>query len=160
MSDTAEVQKIVDLINDAKIAMVTTTDETGKLVSRPLAVQNVEPDGDMWFFTHRDTSQASHVQGNRAVNISFSQRGTWISVSGTGQIVEDRAKAKELWSSEVEAWFPDGPDTPGLVFLRIDADSAEYWDAPGGAVTTAVQFIKAKSTGGNTAVGDNKTVEL
>ncbi|GAB3526799.1 pyridoxamine 5'-phosphate oxidase family protein [Arthrobacter monumenti] len=160
MTETEEVQKVVDLINDAKIAMVTTMDGTGKLVSRPLAVQNVEADGDMWFFTHRDTSQVTHVQGNPTVNVSFSQKGSWISVSGQGQVVEDRAKAKELWSAEVEAWFPDGPETPGLVFLRIDADSAGYWDTPGGAVTSAVQFIKSKTTGGKTDVGENKTVEL
>jgi general stress protein 26 len=160
MSDPADVQKTVDLINDAKIGMVTTLDEHHQLVSRPLAVQRVEADGDMWFFTHRDTSQAAHVARNPKVNVSFSQRGSWVSVSGAAEVIEDRAKAKELWNPMVEAWFPDGPETPGLVFLRVDADSAEYWDTPGGTVTTAIQFLKSKATGQQADIGTSKTVEL
>jgi general stress protein 26 len=160
MADKPDVQKVVDLINDTKIGMVATLDEGGKIVSRPLVVQQVETDGDMWFFTHRDTSQVSHVRSEPSVNVSFSQRDSWVSVSGVAEVVEDQAKAEELWNPMVEAWFPDGPATPGLVFLRVDADSAEYWDTPGGAVTTAVQFIKAKAGKGNTSIGESGTVEL
>lgn len=150
----------MDLINDSHIGMFATVDEDRRLVSRPLALQEVESDGDMWFFTHRETSQVSHVARDPRVNISFSHQDAWVSVSGEAEVVEDLAKAKELWNSAVEAWFPDGPETPGLVFLRVNADSAEYWDTPGGTVATAIQFVKTKATGERMDVGENRTVEL
>ena len=59
----------------------------------------------------------------------------------------DAAKKRELWNSVVEAWFPDGPDDDGVVLLKVEADSAEYWDSPGGRVATAISFAKAKLTG-------------
>lgn len=160
MSESADVQKVVDLINDGNIGMLTTINEDQQLVSRPLALQEVESDGDMWFFTHRDTSQVAHARRDPRVNISFSQRDAWVSVSGEAEVVEDVAKAKELWNPAVEAWFPDGPETPGLVFLRVDADSAEYWDTPGGTIATVVQFVKSKAKGDRPDVGESRTVEL
>jgi general stress protein 26 len=42
--------------------MFTTINEAGALVGRPLAVQDVEDDGDMWFFTGEGTSQVSHIR--------------------------------------------------------------------------------------------------
>ncbi len=160
MSETVDVQKVVDLINHSNIGMLTTINEDQQLVSRPLALQEVESDGDMWFFTHRDSSQVAHARQDARVNISFSQRDAWVSVSGEAQVVEDTAKAKELWNAAVEAWFPDGPETPGLVFLRVDADSAEYWDTPGGTMTTVIKFAKSKATGEQPDVGENRTVDL
>ncbi|WP_460455283.1 pyridoxamine 5'-phosphate oxidase family protein, partial [Arthrobacter monumenti] len=153
MPENTDVQKVVELINDSNIGMLTTINEDQQLVSRPLAVQQVESDGDMWFFTHRDTTQVAHAQTDPRVNISFSQRDAWVSVSGEAQVVEDTAKAKELWNAAVEAWFPDGPETPGLVFIRVNAESAEYWDTPGGSMATVVKFIKSKTTGGHPNVG-------
>ena len=51
MSDTESISKVTDIINDSHIGMFTTINEEGALVSRPLAVQEVKDDGDMWFFT-------------------------------------------------------------------------------------------------------------
>ena len=51
MSDAESISKVTDIINDSHIGMFTTINEAGALVSRPLAVQDVKDDGDMWFFT-------------------------------------------------------------------------------------------------------------
>ena len=53
MSDAESISKVTDIINDSHIGMFTTINEKGALVSRPLAVQEVKDDGDMWFFTPR-----------------------------------------------------------------------------------------------------------
>ena len=51
MTGAENISKITDIINDSHIGMFTTINEEGALVSRPLAVQDVKDDGDMWFFT-------------------------------------------------------------------------------------------------------------
>ena len=51
MQETESISKVTDIINDSRIGMLTTINEDGALVSRPLAVQEVKDDGDMWFFT-------------------------------------------------------------------------------------------------------------
>ena len=43
---TANIQHLASLIKDVEIAMLTTTQADGRLVSRPLGTQQVEFDGD------------------------------------------------------------------------------------------------------------------
>ncbi len=45
------------------------------------------------------------------------------------------------------------------MLIKVDGDSAEYWDTPG-AVATALSFVKAKATGERADVGQNEKVEL
>ncbi len=160
MSNAESISKVTDIINDSHIGMFTTINEKGALVSRPLAVQDVEDDGDMWFFTAEDTSQVAHIRANPAVNVSFGRNTEWVSVAGTAEVVTDRDKIHAMWNQVVEAWFPDGPDTPGVVLLRVDSDSAEYWTSPGGTAATVLQWIKSKATGSRMSVGTSETVEL
>jgi general stress protein 26 len=160
MSDATSISKVTDIINDSHIGMFTTINEDGALVSRPLAVQEVKDDGDMWFFTSAATSQVAHIQANPAVNVSFGKRTEWVSVAGTAEIVTDRQLIHDKWNQVVEAWFPDGPDTPEVVLLHVNSDSAEYWTSPGGTAATVLQWIKSKVTGSRLSVGESATVEL
>ncbi|HEY0638238.1 MAG TPA: pyridoxamine 5'-phosphate oxidase family protein [Pseudonocardiaceae bacterium] len=161
MSDDRDpVRTVAELAKDIRIAMVTTHDGQGRLVSRPMAQQEVEFDGDLWFFAERDSSAVTEVGADPRVNVALSSATTWISLSGTAEVVEDRAKAKELWNAWVGAWLPQGPDDPSVVLLRFRAESAEYWDTPGGRVASALSFVKAKVTGRRYEGGENETVRL
>ncbi|PRB43297.1 pyridoxamine 5'-phosphate oxidase [Arthrobacter sp. MYb23] len=160
MTEEQAISKVTDIINDSKIGMLTTVNESGALVSRPLAVQEVKDDGDMWFFTGLGTSQVAHVRQDPRVNISFGNKTEWVSVAGTAEVVTDRQKIHEMWNQVVEAWFPDGPDTPEVCLLRVDSDSAEYWTSPGGTAATVLQWVKSKVTNSRFSVGESGTVEL
>ncbi len=160
MSDAESISKVTDIINDSHIGMFTTINEKSALVSRPLAVQDVEDDGDMWFFTSENTSQVAHVRANPAVNVSFGKGTEWVSVAGDAEVVTDRQKIHDMWNQVVEAWFPDGPDTPEVVLIRVNSDSAEYWTSPGGTAATVLQWVKSKATGSRMSVGTSETVEL
>jgi general stress protein 26 len=160
MSDAESINKVTDIINDSHIGMFTTINEEGALVSRPLAVQEVKDDGDMWFFTSANSSQVAHIRANPAVNVAFGQRTEWVSVAGTAEVVTDRQLIHDKWNQVVEAWFPDGPDTPEVVLLHVDSDSAEYWTSPGGTAATVLQWIKSKVTHNRMSVGESGTVEL
>lgn len=155
-----ETNKVVSIINDIRVGMFTTLDEHGKLVSRPLVAQEVKDDGDLWFFTARGTSQVGQIALNPRVNVSFASRSSWVSIAGEAEVIDDLTKARELWNPIVEAWFPDGPETPGLVMIRVDSDSAEYWDTPGGMVTTVLQWATSRITGERIQAGESHTVEL
>jgi len=160
MPETENISKVTDIINHSHIGMFTTINEAGALVSRPLAVQDVKDDGDMWFFTGEGTSQVAHIAADPRANVSFGKRTEWVSVAGTAEVIRDRAKIRELWNQAVEAWFPDGPDTPEVVLLRVNSDSAEYWTSPGGTAATVLQWVKSKVTHSRMSVGESGSVEL
>jgi general stress protein 26 len=154
-----QTRKVADLIKDHRIAMLTTRDPFGTLVSRPMALQEVEFDGDLWFFAERGSRKVLHVGASPLVNVTVSGSGSWVSLTGEASVVEDVAKKRELWNAGAEAWLPQGPDDDSVVLVHVDAQSAEYWDTPG-RVATVLSFAKAKVTGERYSGGDNERVDL
>ncbi|MCO7218282.1 pyridoxamine 5'-phosphate oxidase family protein [Klenkia sp. PcliD-1-E] len=148
MTSTENQQHIADLVTKAKVAMLTTMTADGTHVSRPMALQEAEFDGDLWFFAHEDSAKVRQLRATPSVNVSFSDDGhhTWTSIAGTAQVVHDRAKAEQLYTKVLQAWFPQGLDTPGLTLIRIQADSAEYWEGPTSTVSYALQTLRAAVT--------------
>jgi general stress protein 26 len=164
MPDTdTPISHVAKLVERAKISMLTTMTAEGKHVSRPMGLQEVEFDGDLWFFASDDSAKAREIQANPQVNVSFSndKSSEWTSISGTAEVVHDRAKAEELWSAPLKAWFPDGLDTPGLALIKVHADSAEYWEAPSSKVVRLIGAARAAATGDpDKFPSTNETVEL
>ncbi len=151
------------LVKDARIGMLTTMTADGKHVSRPMAVQDVEFDGDLWFFTYADSDLVAQVRTHPQVNVSFSdaKQNAWTSIAGAAVRTDDPAKAKELWNPMLKAWFPDGLDTPNLTLVKVHAESAEYWDsAHSSNVLTLIGMAKAAVTGKQPDAGENETVRL
>ncbi|GAB3259042.1 pyridoxamine 5'-phosphate oxidase family protein [Kineosporia babensis] len=156
----AGVAKVAEIIKDVRIAMLTTIDDDGHLVSRPMAVQQVEFDGDLWFVSDGDARKVHQIQHGARTNVSFASNGAWLSVAGDAEVRHDRQKLEELWNPVLEAWFPDGPDMAGIALVKIHADTAEYWDAPGSKVTTLISYVKARVKGERAEVGENEVVDL
>jgi general stress protein 26 len=157
---TDDARTVADLMKGQRIGMLTTTDPQGTLISRPMALQEVEFDGDLWFFAERTSRKVQHVRTAPQVNVTVGSGSTWVSLTGTATVVDDAVKKRELWNGAVEAWFPDGPDDDAVVLLKVDATSAEYWNTPGGRVATLLSFAKAKATGQPYSGGDNEKVRL
>ncbi len=155
-----DINKLTDLARDIRIAMFTTVDGEGHFVSRPMAQQEIEFDGDLWFFSDRSSSAVAHIATNPHVGITLSSSDVWISIDGDAEIVEDQAKAKDLWNSWVEAWLPQGPEDPSVVLIKVNGHSAEYWDTPGGKVASVMSFVKSKVSGDTYDGGENKIVQL
>jgi general stress protein 26 len=142
-------EKVAELVHDAHISMFTTMTDGGKHVSRPMALQSVEFDGDLWFFTDQDSAKVQQISAHPEVNVSFinSKQSQWTSVSGTASVVHDRAKAEELWSPALEVWFSDGLDTPGLTLIKVDVESAEFWESSSSKVVQLIGAVRAAVTG-------------
>lgn len=152
-------RKVAELIKGERIAMLTSVGADGTLLARPMALQEVEFDGDLWFFAERGSRKVANVAAHPAVNVTVGSATTWVSLSGTAVVVDDLARKRELWNPFVEAWFPDGPEDPDVVLLRVVADGAEYWDTPG-RLATLISFAKSKVTGQRYEGGDNARVDM
>ncbi|MEO3769390.1 pyridoxamine 5'-phosphate oxidase family protein [Micromonospora sp. B9E7] len=152
--------RITELARAARICMLTTISLDGRQVSRPMGLQEVEFDGDLWFFAYTDSAKVRQLRVNPEVNVAFSDQKhhTWVSISGTATEGFDRARAERLWSPLLKAWFPGGLDTPGLTLIKVHATSAEYWDSPGGAVVDLLGYAKAAVTGRPPKAGENHEV--
>ncbi len=163
MSHDEGTAKVAQLVDDARIAMMTTMTPDGRHVSRPMALQEAEFDGDLWFFTYDDSDKARQLTQHDQVNVAFAdpKQSAWTSVTGRAEVVHDRQKAEELWSPMLEAWFPDGLETDGLALIKVHADTAEYWESSSSTVVRLIGAARAAVTGDpDKFPATNETVEL
>ncbi|MBA3600578.1 MAG: pyridoxamine 5'-phosphate oxidase family protein [Acidobacteria bacterium] len=155
------IKKVNDLIKAVQVAMLTTID-WGVLRSRPMQTQEAEFDGDLWFFTSTDTHKTDEIEKDRRVNVSYAapDSNTYVSVSGTAALVNDKEKIEELWNPIYKAWFPKGLDDPTLILLKVSVEQAEYWDSSSSTIVQVVGFVKALVTGERADGGDHGRVNL
>ena len=151
--------KVRKLIEDSRLAMLTSIDEDGRLVSKPMATQEVEFDGDVYFIAERSSHKVRNITRDPRVNVAYSSSSAWVSLSGEAEVLEDADKLSELWNTFTDAWLEGGPDNPENVLIKVTGGSAEYWDTPNSKVVQVVNLVKAKVTG-ERFEGDNETVDL
>ncbi|MEO8122919.1 MAG: pyridoxamine 5'-phosphate oxidase family protein [Burkholderiales bacterium] len=154
-----------NLIKDMRFAMFTTRHGNGHLHSRPMTTQNskVDEDQSLWFFASRSGQPVVDIGAEPVVNISFADPGkdTYVSVSGTAAVVDDRAKKQQLWSKMTEAWFPKGVDDPDLALVRVSIAHAEYWDVKENKAMQLFKMAKATITGKPpTSLGEHGEVRM
>ena len=163
MNDRAEnIRHLAELIQDVDIAMMTTVAKDGRLVSRPLGTQDVEFDGDLWFATECDSGKVDEIAAHPNVNVSYASKGknTYVSVAGRASIVRDRARIEALWSPAMKLFFPGGKDDPNLCLIRVEVDSAEYWDGPGTIMGKALYFALSAVTNDPGTLSENERIRL
>jgi general stress protein 26 len=122
----------------------------------------VDEEANLWFFTSSNSLKASEIESSPQVNASFSnpEESQYVSLSGTAELVTDRAKIKELWKPILKAWFPDGPEQSDLALLRVRVEKAEYWDSPSSTVAQVFSFVSAIVSGKQVEIGENKKIDV
>lgn len=158
-TDREAVEHVVELIKGQRTAMVTTRNEDGLLVSRPLACQESEFDGTVWFFCRAIGPLAAQVRADAVCNVAYTEEGRWVSLAGRGEIVHDVAKNKEMWSPFAKAYFGLEHDDPDVALLKVTTETAHYWDSPG-KVVQVNGLVKALATGGTAPEGDHAVVDM
>lgn len=158
-SNRRDQETAVGIMRDQRFCMLTTFAPEGELHSHPMTPQQVDDTGDAWFFLDNTSESAANLTADPRVNLAFGDGSSWLSVAGTGVLHDDRAKIEELWNPMVEAWFPEGKDSPDLRLLKIESGSAQFWDTPGGKVASVLSFVRTRATGQRPS-GHSDSVEM
>jgi general stress protein 26 len=150
-NQTADRDKLWELIKDIKFGMLTTRHADGHLHSRPMTTQNAHLDDDraLWLFMSRQSDSAADLQASPAVCMSYADTDddSYVCVSGTALVSNDAAKKQSLWSPMAKAWFPGGVDDPDLLLVRLDIEHADYWDVKESKIVQLWRMAAAAVTG-------------
>lgn len=52
----------------------------------------------------------------------------FITVEGRAELIHDKARFADHWTKDLDAWFKQGVDTPGLTLIKVHATRLHYWD--------------------------------
>lgn len=127
---------ISEKMRDIDFAMLSTRTEGGALSGRPMSNnRQVEFDGDSYFFTCEDKRSVADIRRDSNVGLTYQSKSGmlgmkpfFIAVEGRAELIQDKSRFAEHWTKDLDAWFKDGVDTPGLVLIKVAAQRLHYWD--------------------------------
>ena len=89
-TQTGDLTKLYELVEDLEIAMMTTRRRDGHLRSRAMATQRRAAGADLWFVTLADTEKLDDLAHDQHVNLAYYRDSNreWVSVSGLAKIFD------------------------------------------------------------------------
>jgi len=121
---------------DIDFAMLITKTKLGEISARPMSNNGeVDFDGDSYYFTWEDSRMTDDIERDPTVGLTFTgSKGLlgkpplFVSVEGTAELVREKAAFEPHWTKELDHWFKDGIDTPGVTMIAVRAKRVHYWD--------------------------------
>jgi general stress protein 26 len=130
------LRDISEKMRDIDFAILTTRTEGGALAGRPMSNnREVEFDGDAFFFTCDDARTVADIERDPQVGLGYQAKSGmlgmkpfFLTVEGRAELIRDKARFAEHWRKDLDAWFKQGIDTPGLTLIKVHAERLHYWD--------------------------------
>ena len=142
-SQRKDLKTIAETIEEAGVCMITTVDHNGGLSSRPMIVQELDEEGNLWFFAHANSNLMNEIRRIPVVNVTFTAgKEKFISALAIGYEAFDKAKMQQLWKPSFKKLFHGGSESDELTFLKLDLQEVEYWGTPHSPVFKIVDFVR------------------
>lgn len=133
---TMTLPELAKAMRDIDFAMLQTHTDGGEIAGRPMSNNaEVEYNGDSFYFSMEDTRTCDDIKRHPKVALAFQgntgllgKPGIMIAVEGRAELIRDKALFAEHWTKDIERWFEQGIDTPGLVLIKVHATRIHYWN--------------------------------
>lgn len=66
--------------------------------------------------------------GYQAKSGMLGMKPFFLTVEGRGELIRDKTAFAEHWTKDLDRWFENGIDTPGLMLIKVAAERLHYWD--------------------------------
>jgi general stress protein 26 len=161
MGEQDNIERVWDIIEEVGVCMLT-TQFAGGLRARPLEARPDRDAGLIFFVTDVHSAKEDEIRASSYVGLVFifPQDKAYLSITGRAHVMRDATKTKVFWRKTDELWWPGGPSDPDVCLLRIEPLTAELWDGPASAAVAIFEFAKARLTGEEPNLGENRKVTV
>ena len=156
------ISKIQKLAKDISICMFCTDLDQQPFSTRPMAVRDVDDEGNVWFISSASSHKNAEIKEDENVQLVFSNPSSsqFLSLYGKAAIYRDQEKIKKLWSPIANAWFEEGKKDPNVTVLKVDPSQAYYWDTQNGKMITLLKIAAAAVSGKDMDVGEQGKLDV
>ncbi len=125
------IDKIKELAEKAETCFFCTGIQEGmEIKTRPMALQQIDEEGNLWFLSASDSHKNHEISQNPAVqlfsrdlHIPIFYRYMEKHLSATIKI-----KIEQLWKPLLKTWFTEGKEDPRITVIQVTPSNGYYWD--------------------------------
>ena len=142
LSGGRAIEQLREIAKAADTAMFITQHEEFPLQARPMAVQEVDEEGTLWFLSASDSDNNIDLERDPRVTLLIANpdRYQFLQLSGRATIHRDRGLIEKHWTPFAEAWF-DGKDDPRVTVIAVHPEAGHYWTTENGKVVASVKML-------------------
>lgn len=147
---TKAIERIRRMIEDAPSCFFcTTAGSFGSKGARPMSVQKVDEEGNLWFLSASDSYKNQELLADPSVKLYFqsSAHAGFLMLAGRATISTDRKKIEELWQPVLKTWFTGGADDPRITVIKVTPSEGYYWDNKHGNFVAGVKMLIGAAIG-------------
>lgn len=129
------VAKMKELVKSAQTCFFCTNLKSNEQFStRPMAVQKVDDEGNLWFLSSVDSHKNEELKNNDTVQLLFQgdPHTDFMSIFGHATLSKDQEKIDELWDPILKTWFTEGKDDTRITVIKVTPSDGYYWDSKHG----------------------------
>jgi general stress protein 26 len=143
------VRKLHDMIKIIGVSMFFTTGKSKKDDVRPMAVADVDEDGNIWFLASKSSEKIKSIMFDDNVHLVFAHPGKemYLDVDGNAEISDDENIIHRLWTPLAKAWFTSGSFDPDICAIKVKPIEGYYWDTRHGVLVEFLKILTAVVTG-------------
>ena len=149
------IDKLKSLIDGNKIAIFCTELTKLPIQSRPMAVQEVDDEGNLWFISSENSNKNCEIKKDDDVQLFFSNSANsqFLSFYGHATIYTDPEKIEEIWNPVAKAWFEDGKEDQDISVIKVSPKDVYYWDTKDGKIISIFKMAGAALLGTKPDIG-------
>jgi general stress protein 26 len=152
LNNKEAIDKLKSLVNDIMVCLFCTDLKTDDgSTCRPMTAIEVCDQGNIWFFSEKTSDKNKAIANDKDVQLFFSHPGksSYLVLNGEAEIILDKEKIEELWTSEAKIWFKEGVNDPHISIIKVTPKNAYYWDTDGNQMINFLKMAASVVTGTN-----------
>lgn len=147
LAGNSAIEKIKSLAENAGTCFFS-TNVKAETNSRPMALQEVDDDGNLWFLSDISSDKNKDIEKDPEVELYFinNSKYEYIFIKGRASISQDRALIEKYWTNFANAWF-DGKDDPNVSLIKVAATDGYYYETKENKLVAMSKMLFAAATG-------------
>ena len=157
------VDKLKSLVNDIMVCLFCTELKTDDgSTCRPMSAIKVCDQGNIWFFSEKNSDKNKAIAADKVVQLFFSHPGksSYMVVNGEAEIILDKKLIEELWTPVAKIWFKEGKEDPNISIIKVTPTSTYYWDTDGNRMINLLKMVASVVTGTNLISGKKGAIKI
>lgn len=141
------IQKIKEIAESARTCFFSTSIKKDTQ-SRPMALQEVDEDGNLWFISDVNSTKNKEIEADPHVELYFlnNSKYEYVFIKGNAEIFQDNDLIDKYWTNFASAWF-DGKHDPSISIIKVKANDGYYYETKENKVIAMSKMLFAAVTG-------------